>query len=404
MAKINQNYLKLQKNYLFADIDKKLNEYKANNPDADIIKMGIGDVTLPLPSSAVEAMKKASDELGEKKTFQGYPPYYGYDFLREAIANLYKDYGVEISPEEVYVSDGAKSDSANIQEIFDKDTKIALGDPVYPVYLDTNVIAERSGQFDNDIWSNICYLPVCAENNFIPELPKEKCDLIYVCSPNNPTGTALNRVELKKWVDYAKENNSIILFDSAYKDYITEPDIPHSIYEIEGARDVAIEMCSFSKSAAFTGTRCAYTIIPDQLKFEDGTKIKDVWERRQATKFNGVAYIIQRGAEAVLTESGKKEVEEIIAYYMNNAKIMKQGLEDAGFEVYGGINSPYVWLKTKDNMTSWEFFDYLLSKANIVGTPGSGFGPHGEHYFRLTAFNSLENTKEAIERIKNIAD
>ena len=403
MIKINENYLNLQDSYLFSTIAKKVAEFQEKNPDKKIIKLGIGDVTLPIAPKVIEAIHKAADEMAVKESFRGYGPEQGYDFLREKIVEFdYKKRGIDIEKDEIFVSDGAKCDTANIQELFDKDNVIAITDPVYPVYLDTNVMAGRSGKFNEETgkFEKVVYMPVKAENNFVPELPKEKVDMIYLCLPNNPTGTVLNKEELKKWVDYAIENEAIILFDSAYEAFISEDNVPHSIYEIEGAKKVAIEFRSFSKTAGFTGVRCAYTVVPKELKIGD-ISLNKLWNRRQCTKFNGVPYITQRAAEAVYTEEGQKQIKENIAYYMNNAKIIREGLKEAGYTVYGGINAPYIWLKVPNGMTSWEFFDKLLEEKNIVGTPGSGFGPSGEGYFRLTAFGSLENTMEAIERIKN---
>ena len=403
MIKVNENYLNLQDSYLFSTIAKKVAEFQEKNPDKKIIKLGIGDVTLPIAPKVIEAIHKAADEMAVKESFRGYGPEQGYDFLREKIVEFdYKKRGIDIEKDEIFVSDGAKCDTANIQELFDKDNVIAITDPVYPVYLDTNVMAGRSGKFNEETgkFEKVVYMPVKAENNFIPEFPKEKVDMIYLCLPNNPTGTVLNKEELKKWVDYTIENEAIILFDSAYEAFISEENVPHSIYEIEGAKKVAIEFRSFSKTAGFTGVRCAYTVVPKELKIGD-ISLNKLWNRRQCTKFNGVPYITQRAAEAVYTEEGQKQIKENIAYYMNNAKIIREGLKEAGYTVYGGINAPYIWLKVPNGMTSWEFFDKLLEEKNIVGTPGSGFGPSGEGYFRLTAFGSLENTMEAIERIKN---
>lgn len=403
MIKINENYLNLQDSYLFSTIAKKVAEFQEKNPDKKVIKLGIGDVTLPIVPKVIEAIHKAADEIGVKESFRGYGPEQGYDFLREKIVEFdYKKRDIDIEKDEIFVSDGAKCDTANVQELFDKDNIIAITDPVYPVYLDTNVMAGRSGNFNEKTgkFEKVVYMPVKAENNFVPELPKEKVDMIYLCLPNNPTGTVLNKEELKKWVDYAIENEAIILFDSAYEAFISEENVPHSIYEIEGAKKVAIEFRSFSKTAGFTGVRCAYTVVPKELKIGD-ISLNKLWNRRQCTKFNGVPYITQRAAEAVYTEEGQKQIKENIAYYMNNAKIIREGLKEAGYTVYGGINAPYIWLKVPNGMTSWEFFDKLLEEKNIVGTPGSGFGPSGEGYFRLTAFGSLENTIEAIERIKN---
>ena len=407
MTRINENFLELQESYLFSTIAKKVEKYSKENPDKKIIKLGIGDVTKPIVPTVIQAMHKAVDEMGTKDGFKGYGPEQGYEFLRKAIVeNDYKKRGVDIAEDEIFVSDGAKCDCGNIVDIFAKDNKVAITDPVYPVYLDTNVMAGRSGKYDEEkgIYENIVYLPISAKNDFKPELPKERVDMIYLCFPNNPTGTVLTKEELKKWVDYAKENNSVLLYDSAYEAFITEPDIPHTIYEVEGAKDVAIEFRSFSKTAGFTGLRCAYVVIPKEVKGDtnDGKEIeiRKLWNRRTCTKFNGVSYIVQKAAEATYTPEGRKEIMENIAYYMENAKIIKQGLEEAGFTVYGGVNSPYVWLKVPENKTSWEFFDDLLENVNVVGTPGSGFGPSGEGYFRLTAFGTRENTVEAINRIK----
>lgn len=397
MSLINENFLKLQDSYLFSTIAKKVAKYTEENPDKQIIKLGIGDVTRPIVPACVETMHKAVDEIGTAEGFKGYGPEQGYDFLRTAIVeNDYKTRGVEIEKDEIFVSDGAKCDCGNIVDIFGKGNKVAITDPVYPVYLDTNIMSGRE----------VIYLPVTAENNFVPELPKEKVDMIYLCFPNNPTGTVLTKEELKKWIDYAKENNSVILYDAAYEAFITEENIPHSIYEVEGAKEVAIEFRSYSKTAGFTGVRCAYVVIPKELKgkTKDGEEVSynKLWNRRTCTKFNGVSYIVQRAAEATYSEEGRKQIQENINYYLENARIIKQGLEKAGFTCYGGVNSPYVWLKVPDGMTSWEFFDELLEKANVVGTPGSGFGPHGEGYFRLTAFGTKENTQKAIERIMNL--
>lgn len=409
MSYINENFLELQDSYLFSTIAKKVAKFTEENPDKKVIKLGIGDVTKPIVPACIKAMQKAVEEMGTQEGFRGYGPEQGYDFLRKAIAeNDYKTRGVEIQEDEIFISDGAKCDCGNIVDIFDKNNKVAITDPVYPVYLDTNVMSGRSGKYnkEKEIYENIVYLPVTAENEFKPELPKEKVDLIYLCFPNNPTGTTLDKQELKKWVDYAKENKSIILYDAAYEAFITEENIPHSIYEIEGAKEVAIEFKSYSKTAGFTGVRCGYVVIPKEVKgfANNGEEVSlnKLWNRRTCTKFNGVPYITQRAAEAVYTEEGQKQIKENINYYLENAKIIRQGLEEAGFSVYGGVNSPYIWLKIPEGMTSWEFFDKLLEEANVVGTPGSGFGPHGEGHFRLTAFNTKENTIEAIERIKKL--
>lgn len=402
MIKINENFLNLQNSYLFSTIAKKVAKYTEENPSKKVIKLGIGDVTRPIVPACIEAMHKAVDEIGTSEGFRGYGPEQGYDFLRKAIVdNDYKSRGIDIQIDEIFVSDGAKCDCGNIVDIFAKENKVAITDPVYPVYLDTNVMSGRSGKYNekSGIYENIVYMPVTAENNFVPELPKEKVDLIYLCFPNNPTGTVLTKDELKIWVDYAKENEALILFDAAYEAFVTEKNVPHSIYEIDGAQEVAIEFKSFSKTAGFTGVRCAYTVIPKKIKINE-TLLNNLWNRRQCTKFNGVPYITQRAAEATYTKEGKEQIKENIKYYIENAKIIKKGLNEAGFITYGGVNSPYIWLKVPEGMTSWEFFDNLLEKANVVGTPGSGFGPHGEGYFRLTAFGTKENTQKAIERIK----
>lgn len=408
MATINDNYLKLPGSYLFAEIARRVAAYKEANPDADIIRLGIGDVTQPLPQVCIEAMHKAVDDQAKAETFHGYGPEQGYSFLTEAIIkNNYTDRGIEIAPDEIFVSDGSKSDCGNIQEIFGLTNKVAITDPVYPVYLDTNVMAGRTGTLQDDgHFAGVTYLPCTAENNFAPELPKEKVDMIYLCCPNNPTGTTLSREELTKWVNYAKENESVILFDAAYAAYITEDDVPRSIYEIPGAKDVAIEFRSFSKTAGFTGTRCGYTIIPKTVKGRaaDGSLVpfNKLWNRRHTTKFNGTAYIVQRGAAAIYTKEGKKQVKELVSYYMENARIIREGLKAAGLQVFGGVNAPYIWLKTPNHMSSWDFFDKLLHEANIVGTPGAGFGPCGEGYFRLTAFGNRENTKRAVARFAKL--
>ena len=408
MATINDNYLKLPGSYLFAEIARRVAAYKEANPDADIIRLGIGDVTQPLPQVCIEAMHKAVDDQAKAETFHGYGPEQGYSFLTEAIIkNNYTDRGIEIAPDEIFVSDGSKSDCGNIQEIFGTANKVAITDPVYPVYLDTNVMAGRTGTMQEDgHFEGVVYLPCTAENNFAPSLPTEKVDMIYLCCPNNPTGTTLSRAELTKWVNYAKENDAVILFDAAYAAYITEDDVPRSIYEIPGAKDVAIEFRSFSKTAGFTGTRCGYTIVPKTVTglAADGSRVpfNKLWNRRHTTKFNGTAYIVQRGAAAIYTEEGKKQVKELVSYYMENARIIREGLKSVGIKAYGGVNAPYIWLKTPDNMSSWDFFDKLLHEVNIVGTPGAGFGPCGEGYFRLTAFGSRENTERAVARFAKL--
>ncbi len=407
MALINENYLKLQAGYLFPEIGRRVSEFMAANPDKKVIKMGIGDVTKPLSPSIIKAFHEGVEEMANGETFRGYGPEQGYSFLREAIAeNAYQKNGVEISADEIFVSDGSKSDTGNIQDIFGDDNKIAICDPSYPVYVDTTVMAGKTGVCQaNGHYEGIIYMPCTTENNFIPDFPSEIPDLIFLCYPNNPTGTVATKAELKKWVDYALENKSIILFDAAYEAFITDDNIPHSIYEIEGAKKVAIEFRSFSKTAGFTGTRCAYTVVPEELEAfgADGKSypIKPLWNRRQSTKFNGVSYPVQKAAAATFSEEGKKEVAETIAYYLENARIMRESMREIGYEVYGGENSPYIWVKTKNGISSWDFFDKVLNEANVVGTPGSGFGPAGEGYFRFSAFADRENVIEAMERIKN---
>lgn len=402
MFKINENYLKLPGSYLFSTIGKKVAAYQNANPDKSIIRLGIGDVTLPLAPAVIDSLHSAVDEMGNAETFRGYAPDLGYEFLRSAIAeNDYKNRGADISEDEIFISDGAKSDSGNIGDIFSIDNKIAVCDPVYPVYVDTNAMAGRTGDYiqADEKWSNVIYMPCTSETDFAPQLPKETPDIIYLCFPNNPTGSTITKNELQKWVDYANENGAVIIYDAAYEAYISEPDVPHTIYECEGARTCAIELRSFSKNAGFTGLRLGFTVIPKDLK-SGGVMLHSLWARRHGTKFNGAPYIVQRAGEAVYSQEGQAQTKEQIAYYMNNAKVIREGLASAGYTVSGGVNAPYIWLKTPDNMTSWEFFDYLLEKANVVGTPGSGFGPSGEGYFRLTAFGSYENTVKAIERIK----
>jgi len=404
MFKINENYLKLPGSYLFSTIAKKVAAYSEANPDKSIIRLGIGDVTQPLAPAIIDTLHNAVDEMSRAETFRGYAPDLGYEFLRAAIAkNDYADRGCEIAADEIFVSDGAKCDSGNIQEIFSVDNKIAVCDPVYPVYVDTNVMAGRTGTYDagTEVWSDVIYMPCTAENDFVPELPKETPDMIYLCFPNNPTGTTITKDQLQVWVDYANKVGAVIIFDAAYEAYISEENVPHSIYECEGARTCAIELRSFSKNAGFTGTRLGFTVIPKDLKCGDVT-LHSLWARRHGTKYNGAPYIIQRAGEAVYSEEGKAQLREQIAYYMKNAKTISEGLRAAGYTVFGGVNAPYIWLKTPGHMTSWEFFDHLLEKANVVGTPGSGFGPSGEGYFRLTAFGSYENTLAAIERIQRI--
>ena len=404
MYKINDNFQKLPGSYLFSTIAKKVAAYQQTNPDKEIIKLGIGDVTQPLAPAIIEALHKAVDEMGNAETFRGYPPEGGYDFLRNIIASTdYQARGCDISADEIFVSDGAKSDSANIQELFSLDSRIAVTDPVYPVYVDSNAMAGRTGVYDTNTerWSNVIYMPSTAENGFVPELPKEVPDMIYLCLPNNPTGTTLTKDQLQVWVDYANKNGSVIIFDAAYEAYISEADVPHSIYECEGAKTCAIELRSFSKNAGFTGVRLGFTVVPKELKCGE-VSLHAMWSRRHGTKFNGAPYIVQRAGEAVYSEAGKAQLKDQVAYYMNNAKTIKEGLAAAGYTVYGGVNAPYIWLKTPETMNSWEFFDYLLENANVVGTPGSGFGPSGEGYFRLTAFGNYENTVKALERIKKL--
>ena len=405
MFRVNENYLKLPGSYLFSTIGKKVSAYCQANPDRKIIRLGIGDVTQPLAPAIIKAMHEAVDEMGRAESFHGYAPDLGYGFLREEIAR--KDYqarGCEISADEIFVSDGAKSDCGNIQEIFSQDCRIAVCDPVYPVYVDSNVMAGRCGDYDEArrVWSNVIYMPCTAENGFVPEIPDERPDLIYLCVPNNPTGTALTRQQLKVWVDYANDIGAVILYDAAYEAYIADEDVPHSIFEIEGARTCAIEFRSFSKNAGFTGVRLGYTVVPKELKCGN-VSLHQMWARRHGTKFNGAPYIIQRAGEAVYSPEGKAQLKEQVAYYMKNAAAIKHGLQKAGYSVFGGVNAPYIWLKTPGNMTSWEFFDVLLEQAGVVGTPGSGFGPSGEGYFRLTAFGSYENTLAALERIQKQA-
>ncbi len=404
MYKINDNYLKLPGSYLFSTIGKKVAAYTAEHPEKSIIRLGIGDVTQPLAPAIIEAMHKAVDEMGCAETFHGYAPDLGYEFLRNAIAGGdYQARGADIKADEIFVSDGAKCDSGNIQEIFSTDNRIAVCDPVYPVYVDTNVMAGRTGTYDaeTEMWSDVIYMPCLAENGFAPKIPKETPDLIYLCFPNNPTGSAITKEQLQMWVDYANRVGAVIIYDAAYEAYISEENVPHTIYECEGARTCAIELKSFSKNAGFTGVRLGYTVIPKDLKC-GGVSLHALWARRHGTKYNGAPYIIQRAGEAVYSEEGKAQLKEQIAYYMKNAKTIRDGLKDAGYTVSGGVNAPYIWLKTPDKMTSWEFFDYLLEKAGVVGTPGSGFGPSGEGYFRLTAFGSYENTLAALERIKKM--
>jgi LL-diaminopimelate aminotransferase len=412
MARINDNYLKLKAGYLFPEIGRRVSVFAKENPSAKIIRMGIGDVTEPLPPAIVEAMHKALDEQTRRETFRGYGPEQGYDFLRQAIAkNEYRDKGCDIAADEIFVSDGSKCDGGNILDIFGDDNQIAVCDPVYPIYVDTNVMAGHTGDAnEKGEYQGLVYLRATADNQFSPEIPKAKVDIVYLCFPNNPTGAVATRERLTQWVDYAKSNNAVILFDAAYEAYITDDAIPHSIYEIPGGKDVAIEFRSFSKTAGFTGVRCAYTVVPKTVKGsakpspqgQDSSSVPlhRLWNRRHTTKFNSVPYIVQRGAEACFTDAGKQQVRKLISFYLENAKLIREGLASIGVKAYGGVNAPYVWVKTPGTMTSWEAFDLLLNKANVVVTPGSGFGISGEGYFRISAFNSRENILEAIARLK----
>ncbi|NLB91999.1 MAG: LL-diaminopimelate aminotransferase [Bacteroidales bacterium] len=407
MAKINENYLKLQAGYLFPEIGRRVSAFVAANPGKKVIRMGIGDVTRPLVASVTKAFHEGVDEMAHADTFRGYGPEQGYAFLREVIAeNDYQKRGIDIPADDIFISDGSKCDTGNIQEIFGHDNKVGICDPVYPVYADTTVMSGKTDGFDSGYYKGIIYMPCTKENGFIPEFPEETPDLIFLCFPNNPTGAVATKEELKKWVDYARKNRSIILYDAAYEAFITEEEIPHSIYEIEGAKEVAIEFRSFSKTAGFTGTRCAFTVVPRELMAYDSAgkahPVKPLWNRRQTTKFNGVSYPVQKAAAAIYTPEGKKEIAEVISYYLENARIMKESLLEQDYEVYGGVNAPYIWVKTRDGMNSWEFFDKVLSEANVVGTPGSGFGPAGEGYFRFSAFADRESTIEAMQRIKSM--
>lgn len=408
MIHINENYFKLQAGYLFPEIGRRVREFQKDNPQADIIKMGIGDVTQPLAPSVIRAFHEGVDEMSKAETFKGYSPEQGYDFLREAIANNeYLSRGADIHPDEIFISDGSKCDTGNILEIFGNNNIIAVQDPVYPVYVDTCVMAGRTGNYqENGYYDGLVYLPCTSENGFIPEIPKERVDIIFLCYPNNPTGTVASKTELKKWVDYALKNKSVILFDAAYEAYISDPDIPHTIYEIEGAREVAIEFRSFSKTAGFTGTRCAYTIIPKNLVATTSNGVEEavhpLWFRRQATKFNGVSYPVQKAAAAIFTPEGKNEIKSTISYYMNNAGILREKLTKLGFQVFGGKDAPYVWVNSNRGIRSWDLFDKLLKEANVVGTPGSGFGPSGEGYFRFSSFATHENVLNAMDRLNNL--
>ena len=404
MFKVNDNYQKLPGSYLFSTIAKKVSAFQAANPEKTLIRLGIGDVTQPLAPAIIDAMHGAVTEMGNAETFHGYAPDLGYEFLRTAIAdNDYKARGCDISADEIFVSDGAKSDSGNIQEIFSVDNRIAVCDPVYPVYVDSNVMAGRTGVYDpnTEMWSNVIYMPCTKENNFVPEFPKEDPDIIYLCLPNNPTGTTITKDQLQEWVDYANRIGAVIIYDGAYEAYISEDNVAHTIFECEGARTCAIELKSFSKNAGFTGVRLGYAVVPKDLKCGD-VSLHQMWARRHGTKFNGAPYIVQKAGETVYSEAGKAQLKDQVGYYMRNAKLIHDELTKAGFSVSGGVNAPYIWLETPDKMTSWEFFDYLLKNANVVGTPGSGFGSHGEGYFRLTAFGTYENTLKAIDRIKSL--
>lgn len=406
MALVNEHYLKLSDNYLFADIAKKVNAYKVSHPKAKVISLGIGDVTRPLVPAVIEAMHKAVDEMGSKASFRGYGPERGYDFLREAIIkNDYLPRGIHLDPGEIFINDGAKSDTGNIGDIVRWDNSIGMTDPIYPVYIDSNVMCGRAGTFENGSWSNVNYMPCTAENGFVPMIPDHRVDMIYLCYPNNPTGTVLSKEELRKWVNYALRNDTLILYDAAYEAFIREEGIPHSIYEIKGARKCAIEFRSYSKTAGFTGVRCGYTVIPKDLTAAtiDGTRriaLNHLWDRRQSTKFNGTSYISQRAAEATYTPEGKAQTKAVIDYYMDNATLMYNELTDMGFKVFGGRNAPYLWVQTPDNTSSWKFFDQLLYSASIVCTPGVGFGPSGEGYVRLTSFGEREDCEEAMRRIR----
>jgi len=408
MVHINENYFKLQAGYLFPEIGRRVREFQKENPKAEIIRMGIGDVTQPLPPSIIRAFHEGVDEMSRAETFKGYGPEQGYDFLREAIVkNEYINRGADIQAEEVFISDGSKCDTGNILEIFGKNNTIAIQDPAYPVYVDTSVMAGRTGNYlENGYYNGLVYLPCTDTNGFIPDIPKEKVDIIFLCYPNNPTGAVATRQELKKWVDYAIKNKSVILYDAAYEAYIKDPDIPHSIYEIEGAREVAIEFRSFSKTAGFTGTRCAYTVIPKNIvaTTSDGSEkqLYPLWFRRHTTKFNGVSYPVQKAAAAVYSTEGQKEVKTIIDYYMNNARILRESLTLLGFRVFGGENAPYVWINSGHGIRSWDLFDKFLKEAHVVGTPGSGFGPSGEGYFRFSSFATIENVVNAMERLQDL--
>ena len=404
MVQINRNFSKLPGSYLFSEIGRRVAAYSRENPDAPLIRLGIGDVTRPLVPAVTQAMARAVAEMGTSGGFHGYGPEQGYDFLRQAIAEHdYRARGVAVDPEEIFVSDGAKSDCGNIGDIFGPDNVVAVCDPVYPVYVDSNAMAGRAGDYDpaTGRWSRLVYLPCVRENGFVPAIPEGRADMVYLCFPNNPTGAMATRAQLKAWVDWANANGSVILYDSAYEAFISEPDLPHSIFEIEGARTCAIEFRSFSKTAGFTGTRCAYTVVPRELERE-GVSLNALWNRRQTTKFNGVPYVVQRGAQAVYTPEGQAQVRETISYYQRNARVIREGLSRAGLEVYGGVNAPYIWVKTPHDMGSWDFFDLLLRQAHVVTTPGAGFGPSGEGYIRVTAFGEAQQAVQAVERIQSV--
>lgn len=407
MVTLNENFLKLQKNYLFADIAQKVNAYKEAHPEAQIIRLGIGDVTRPLAPAVIQALHKAVDEMGSAETFRGYGPEHGYEFLRRAIVdNDFSPRGITLDTDEIFINDGAKSDTGNFGDILGTDNSICVTDPIYPVYIDSNVMGGRAGSVENGMWSDITYCSCTSKNNFVPELPAHSTDMIYLCYPNNPTGTTLSREELEKWVAYALAHHSILLYDAAYEAYITTEGIPHSIYEIEGAKKCAVEFYSYSKTAGFTGLRCGYTVVPKELVVKSNSgemvQLNQLWNRRQCTKFNGTAYIVQRAAEAIYSEEGKRQVRETIDYYMTNARIMRETLTEVGLQVYGGIDAPYLWLKTPEGVGSWEFFEQLLTQIHVVSTPGVGFGPAGEGYIRLTAFGKREDCEEAMRRLKEM--
>ena len=406
MLRVNENFQKLPGSYLFAEVARRVKAYQEAHPEREIIRLGIGDVTKPLVPAVISAMHEAVEEMGHQETFRGYGPDFRYDFLINAIRQGdYATRGVEVAYDEVFISDGAKCDVGNIQELFSPDAVIAVTDPVYPVYVDSNAMAGRAGDYVGDRWNRLVYLPCNAENGFVPPLPQQPVDVVYLCYPNNPTGTVLTKAQLKVFVDWARKNGAVIVYDAAYRAYVTNPEIPLSIYEVEGAREVAIECNSFSKTAGFTGTRCAYTVIPHEVRGQGAggemVSLNDMWKRRVATKFNGVSYPVQRGAAAVYTSEGQAQIKTVIAGYMENARIIRESLQAKGFDVYGGTDAPYIWLKTPGDMDSWTFFDKLLTECSIVGTPGAGFGPSGEGYFRLTAFNTREKTLQAMERVKN---